>query len=110
MICARTGLLSLVPLFLVLPGTRYTASDEPATAVPPGPRVTDENDLAEPTVRILRGAERQGFGVGACRSDVVIELWPPNHKAVDIDLAQVLGPQTVGIQITSTTQDEPNND
>ena len=109
MIRSRIGILSLAPLFLVLPGTRFTEDDE-ATRRAPGPQATDEDDLAEPTVRLLRGANDPSFGIGACRSDIVLELWPPNHKVVDIDLAQVLGSQTVGIVITSITQDEPVDD
>jgi hypothetical protein len=47
------------------------------------------------------------FGVGSCRSDLVLELWPPNHLQVDFDLTKLLGPETTDVEITSITQDEP---
>jgi hypothetical protein len=62
---------------------------------------------ASPVARVLRGRERDVLGLGGCPTGIEIELWPPNHKKVDIDLAQVLGPNTQDIEILSITQDEP---
>jgi hypothetical protein len=47
------------------------------------------------------------FGAGQCPTGIEIELWPPNHKHVDIDLEEVLGPSITAIEILSITQDEP---
>src|SRR4030095_5600288 len=51
----------------------------------------------------------ESFGVGECPS-AEMELWPPNHKYVDIDLAVLLGSATTDIEITAITQDEPIDD
>jgi len=53
---------------------------------------------------------KESFGVGECTIDLTMELWPPNHKYIDIDLARLLGPTTPDIEITSITQDEPIED
>jgi hypothetical protein len=47
------------------------------------------------------------LGAGQCPTGIEIELWPPDHKYVDIDLEEVLGPDTTAIEIHSITQDEP---
>jgi len=72
------------------------------------PEATDPEELTtEPTLRIVRPAAEAAFGIGVCPTGIDVELWPPNHKPVDIDLQEVLGPNTQGIVITSITQDEP---
>lgn len=124
MICARTGLLSLSPLLLVLLGAQRSeplvdrrspgAADgrlagTAAELRAPGAELVDEADPRDPELRVRHGAER-AFGVDACPSDIVVDLWPPNHKYVDVDLAPLLGPTTTGIQITAITQDEPVDD
>ena len=65
------------------------------------------NKSAKAAVRLLRRPEPALLGVGECPTDIELELWPPNHKYVAIDLEQVLGPDTTAIEILSITQDEP---
>jgi len=111
MLRLSTCVLCLSPLLLAR-ASSAPAEPAPEPRLAPGAELADDpqaNDPAEPTWRVRRAAVA-GLGVGACPSDVVVDLWPPNHKYVDIDLTAVLPPGTVGIEILSITQDEPVDD
>jgi hypothetical protein len=114
MIRSRTSLFSLAPLLLVLAAAGLSRRGGGGTVEELAPAFqddattdVDELDFSDPTSRILRGGHEALLGVGDCPSDVVLELWPPNHMYVEIDLADVLPPATVGIEILGITQDEP---
>ena len=111
MIGSRSGVLTAA-LFLLLAGgasiSPRTVAAEPrlgARLVAAGEE--PEDSRAEPAMRILRSREDTLFGAGQCPTGIEIELWPPNHKYVEIDLEEVLGQDVTGIEILSITQDEP---
>jgi len=113
MIRTRSGVFP-VALFLLLAGAASSASKSSHIASPrPGScehAVVSSHSgkrHARPAMRLHRGPEPSLFGVGECPTDIELELWPPNHKYVEIDLEQVLGPDTTAIEILSITQDEP---
>lgn len=110
MIRSRTRLFSLAPVLLLLAAAGLSRRGSGETVEDPSAAFQDDQgelDLSDPTPRILRGVPGSLLGVGDCPSDVVIELWPPNHRYAQIDLADVLPPATVGIEILGITQDEP---
>ncbi len=109
MIRTRSGVLAL-GLFLLLAGGASSASKNPrlASGKPvslSGP--SRQASKASPALRMRRGPDRALLGVGACPANVELELWPPNHKYVALDLEEILGPDVVSIEILSITQDEP---
>ena len=114
MIGSRSGVLT-VALFLLL-AAGATTSPRTVAAEPrlgPGLDASGEEPEAsgvEPAMRILRGREDALFGGGQCPTGIEIELWPPNHKYVEIDLEEVLGSQTTAVEVLSITQDEPVDD
>jgi hypothetical protein len=112
MIRTRSCVLSLA-LFLCLSGGTSSASKSSPPASPrlgagaggvtnPHPR----RRHAKPAMRLRRGQEPSLNGAGQCPTGIEIELWPPNHKYVDIDLGDVLGLDPNAIEILSITQDE----
>jgi hypothetical protein len=94
--CLRPGVLSL-GLFLLLGAGAPPARHAPAAE-------------SDPRVRVLSRGPSLAFGVEDCPSGIELELWPPNHKVVDIDLAELLGPDVLDVVIESITQDEPVED
>jgi hypothetical protein len=112
MIRTRSGVLA-VGLFLLLcggvSGGANTANKNPRLVSTPATLsgTDQESSEASPALRVLRGPERALLGVGQCPGDFELELWPPNHKYVEIDLEQLLGPGVLSIEILGITQDEP---
>jgi len=109
MIRTRSGVLTLGLVLLLCSGSS-SASKIPGLASRHALALSGpgkEDAAASPALRVLRGPERALFGVGQCPGDFELELWPPNHKYVEIDLAQLLGPGVLSIEIQSITQDEP---
>jgi hypothetical protein len=70
------------------------------TAVPPG-ATTGPISITTP---YGTATSQDAFAV---EPELVIELWPPNHKLVDFDMAEILGVDGDSIEISSITQDEP---
>jgi len=117
MIRTRSITLSLTSFLLLSAGavsagkTPQLGAPRPAPAVQSDPSTPDRSRVrARRAARIVPDRARSLSGVGQCPTGIELELWPPNHKYVDIDLAAVLGPNTQDIEIDSITQDEPVND
>lgn len=117
MIRTRSGALALGLCLLLCAGASSTSKNPRRTSRQPlslsGPG--QQSSTASPAVRIQavriqRAPGRSLLGVGQCPADVELELWPPNHKYVELDLEQVLGPDTSSIEILSITQDESLDD
>lgn len=96
MIRIRSGLLA-ASLLLVLG----------LEAAPAGAGRSGSQAGVQPTARVLERGSDAAFGAGACPTGIELELWPPNHKVVAIDLEEVLGPDVLDVEILSITQDEP---
>lgn len=117
MACTRYGILT-VALSLLSTTTNLCGGSSSASKIPrlasPQPLALSgaeiEDATATPSLRILRGPEQALLGVGQCPGIVELELWPPNHKYVEIDLEKLLGPDVVSIEILTITQDEPVDD
>lgn len=112
MIRTRSGILCLVLALPLSAGVRSTSVPHQSVPEARAPRVhrvagPGPATAARTAMRIVRGPAGNAFGAGECPSDVEVELWPPNHKYVEIDLEEVLGPATTGVEILSITQDEP---
>jgi len=107
MIRTRLGFVSLA-LFALLCGGASSASKNPRISSPKPERSssTGAGKQAGAAVRLLRPQMPALSGAGQCPSGIEVELWPPNHKYVDIDLQPLLGSNTTGIEILSITQDE----
>ena len=114
MVSTRTGVLSLGLFLLVVAAGTSAANHARSFRAPAGvpePLADVESELStEVSVEIRQRPRSRELGVGDCPSDVVIDLWPPNHKYVDIDLAEVLEFPADSIEITAITQDEPVDD
>ena len=119
MVRTRSGVLSL-GLFLLVSTAGMSAASHVRKFTHPEPSSTGpladaggslrSERSTEVSIEIRRRAGHRELGVDDCPSDVVIDLWPPNHKLVEIDLAEVLGFPTDSIEITAITQDEPLDD
>lgn len=106
MIHTRSGVLSL-GLFVLLCGGASSAGKSPQLASPqPGALERAGKKHARAAFRLQRPPTPSLLGAGECPTGIEIELWPPNHQYVEIDLEQVLGPDTLAIEILSITQDE----
>src|SRR5262245_26789760 len=111
MIRTRPGFVSLA-LFALLCGGASSASKSPPISSPrPGANGLPSSGgagrhHARSAIRLVRRQIPELTGAGACPTGIEIELWPPNHKYVDIDLQQVLGPNVTAIEILTITQDE----